>query len=120
MSASDSREAPLPLQPDVVDMPDLAETHEPRSLSGKGDPAFPASEGGLFRGFLDHPKGLYLLFFTEMWERFSFYLMLNLLAIYLSDYLAFGKERSSDVATWYMSLVYFTPFIGGLIADRLT
>jgi len=114
MPPPDSREAPLPLQPDVVDMPDLAETHETRPASDAAD------DGGLLRSFLNHPKGLYPLFFTEMWERFSFYLMLNILALYLVEYLAFSKERSSNVATWYMSLVYFTPFIGGLIADRLT
>lgn len=115
MPPPDPREAPLPLQPDVVDMPD------PPSRETTADPtATRPPAKGLLASFLDHPKGLYPLFFTEMWERFSFYLMLNLLALYLSDYLAFGKERSSDVATWYMSLVYFTPFIGGLIADRLT
>lgn len=109
MSPPDSREAPLPLQPDVVDMPDVVETHE--------GPPLPA--GGL-RSFLGHPRGLYALFFTEMWERFSFYLMIALLALYMKNYLGFSAERSSDVTTWYMSLVYFTPFIGGLIADRLT
>src|SRR3954451_11794131 len=38
----------------------------------------------------------------------------------MDGYLGFGGSKSSDVATWYLSLVYFTPFIGGLIADRLT
>lgn len=120
MSPPDSREAPLPLQPDVVDMPDLALSHEPSLALKDGSSPSPSQAGGILRSFFNHPKGLYPLFFTEMWERFSFYTMLNLLALYLSEYLAFGKERSSDVATWYMSLVYFTPFIGGLIADRLT
>jgi POT family proton-dependent oligopeptide transporter len=101
-------------------MPDVPEMHETSSTATLAAPSPPESGGGLLRSFFSHPKGLYPLFFTEMWERFSFYLMLNLLAIYLSDYLSFSKERSSDVATWYMSLVYFTPFIGGLIADRLT
>jgi proton-dependent oligopeptide transporter, POT family len=110
MSPTDSRDAPLPLQPDVVDMPDVVEA----------DDHSPGPGVGLLRSCFNHPKGLYALFFTEMWERFSFYLMLNLLALYLSEYLAFGRERSSDVATWYMSLVYFTPFIGGFIADRFT
>src|SRR4051794_37597699 len=113
MSPPDSREAPLPLQPDVVDMPDVVEPHEPPAPSA--DPP----SGGL-RSFFNHPKGLYPLFFTEMWERFSFYLMVALLALYMKNYLRFDEERSSDVATWYLSLVYFTPFIGGLIADRLT
>ncbi len=116
MSDPNSRDAHLPLQPDVVDMPDLAETHDPIPAAEKSvEPT-----GGFIRSFFDHPKGLYPLFFTEMWERFSFYLMLNLLAIYLSEYSGFTKADASDVTTWYMSLVYFTPFIGGLIADRLT
>jgi len=96
-------------------MPDVTETPAdvPAGIQKK-------PEGGIGRSFFNHPKGLYTLFFTEMWERFSFYLMLNLLALYLNEYLGFDKTRSSDVTTWYMSLVYFTPFIGGLIADRLT
>jgi POT family proton-dependent oligopeptide transporter len=81
------------------------------------DPA-PRSSG--WRSFFNHPAGLYPLFFTEMWERFSFYTMLALLALYTKNYLGFSAEKSSDVTTWYLSLVYFTPFIGGLIADRVT
>ncbi len=72
------------------------------------------------RAYLDHPKGLYVLFFTEMWERFSFYLMIALLALYMTEHLGFADARASDIQTWYLSLVYFTPFLGGLIADRLT
>ena len=71
-----------------------------------------------------HPKGLYVLFFTEMWERFSFYLMLGILFQYLSDSLARAAwgvtdEEAAVVVGNYTALVYFTPFIGGLIADRL-
>ncbi len=71
------------------------------------------------RQFFGHPPGLFPLFFTEMWERFSFYLMISLLALYLTKYLGYGEATASDVTTWYLSLVYFTPFLGGLIADRL-
>ncbi len=117
MSPTDSRDVPLPLQPDVVDMPDIPD-HD--SDGGVGVLKDPSPAGGVLRSFFSHPKGLYPLFFTEMWERFSFYLMLNILALYLSEYNGFDKARSSDVTTWYMSLVYFTPFLGGLIADRLT
>jgi POT family proton-dependent oligopeptide transporter len=104
MSSADSRSAPLPLEPDVVDMPDPA----------------PEQRSSGWRSFFNHPAGLYPLFFTEMWERFSFYTMLALLALYTKNYLGFSAEKSSDVTTWYLSLVYFTPFIGGLIADRVT
>lgn len=70
-----------------------------------------------------HPSGLYVLFFTEMWERFSFYLMLGILPLYLSDSQKGGMGWSDADATVvvgsYIALVYFTPFIGGLLADRL-
>ncbi|HQY61553.1 MAG TPA: peptide MFS transporter [Polyangiaceae bacterium] len=66
-----------------------------------------------------HPRGLYLLFFTEMWERFSYYGMRALLMTYMLNYLLWQPERASGVYKWYTSLVYLTPLLGGLIADRL-
>ena len=98
------------IKPDVVDLPDVLDSYGPNS----------GASGGFIGSFFNHPKGLFPLFFTEMWERFSFYLMIALLALYMTDYLGFTSEKSSDITTWYMSLVYFTPFLGGLIADRLT
>ncbi|MFL5346312.1 MAG: peptide MFS transporter [Hyalangium sp.] len=65
-----------------------------------------------------HPRGLYILFFTEMWERFSYYGMRALLVLYLLNYLQFQPEHSSVVYKWYTSLVYLTPLIGGYLADR--
>jgi POT family proton-dependent oligopeptide transporter len=65
-----------------------------------------------------HPKGLYVLFFTEMWERFSYYGMRALLVLYLLNYLQFQPQESSSVYKWYTSLVYLTPLIGGFLADR--
>jgi POT family proton-dependent oligopeptide transporter len=75
-----------------------------------------------------HPAGLYFLFFTEMWERFGFYLMLGIFFLYMTkpggtpdpakDGLGFSRERASDIAGSYMALVYLTPFLGGLLADR--
>ncbi len=78
----------------------------------------PGRSSGL-RSFLDHPPGLYPLFFTEMWERFSFYTMIALLSLYLNEYHGYSEGEASNVTTWYNSLVYFTPFLGGLIADRV-
>lgn len=69
--------------------------------------------------FLGHPISLFVLFFTEMWERFNFYLMAGLFGIYLTDYLGYVDKNASDIQTWYLALVYFSPFFGGLIADRL-
>ena len=70
-----------------------------------------------------HPRGLYVLFFTEMWERFGYYLMIGILFLYLSDTTANGGRgfdtiTSIDIVGTYVALVYLTPFIGGLIADR--
>ena len=67
--------------------------------------------------FLGHPIGLYTLFFTEMWERFSFYGMKALLLLYMVEYLVWDQHEASEVFKWYTSLVYFTPVFGGLIAD---
>lgn len=65
-----------------------------------------------------HPKGLYLLFVTEMWERFSYYGMRALFMLYMVQALLFDKELASQVYGSYTGLVYLTPLIGGYIADR--
>ncbi len=65
-----------------------------------------------------HPTGLYILFGTEMWERFSYYGMRALLVLYLVDHHGWQPEQSSGVYKWYTSLVYLTPLFGGFLADR--
>lgn len=70
-----------------------------------------------------HPRGLYVLFFTEMWERFGYYLMVGILFLYLRDPASnggFGMDTSlaAGVVGTYVALIYLTPFIGGLLADR--
>jgi proton-dependent oligopeptide transporter, POT family len=68
-----------------------------------------------------HPKGLYVLFGTEMWERFSFYSMLALFTLYLQDAgEGFGWARNDATRLYatYLAAVYFSPLIGGYIADR--
>lgn len=65
-----------------------------------------------------HPKGLYVLFGTEMWERFCFYGAKALLVFYMTSVLAFPQEKASSIYGWYMGAVYLTPFFGGMIADR--
>jgi POT family proton-dependent oligopeptide transporter len=105
-----------------------------------------------FEGRFGHPPGLVILFFTEMWERFSYYGMRGLLKLYMANYLFVtlrqvyqGKEariagdpglvhgfhfinsllpinpaeQASIIYGWYTGLVYFTPFLGGILADRL-
>ena len=71
-----------------------------------------------------HPRGLYVLFFTEMWERFGYYLMLGIFALYMLDStqnggMGFSASKKSDIYGTYLGLVYLTPFIGGLLADRI-
>lgn len=70
-----------------------------------------------------HPRGLYILFFTEMWERFGYYLMIGIFLLYLTDTTGNGGRGLDTVAAvsivgTYVALIYLTPFIGGLIADR--
>ncbi|KRG39670.1 MFS transporter [Stenotrophomonas pictorum JCM 9942] len=68
--------------------------------------------------FLGHPKGVYVCFFTEMWERFSFYGMKALLLLYLTKYHLFGDKAGLDLLGAYGGLVYCIPVVGGLLADR--
>ena len=66
-----------------------------------------------------HPLGLYVLFFTEMWERFSYYGMRALLIFYMTRHFLFGDERAYATYGSYTALVYATPVLGGWLADRL-
>ena len=65
-----------------------------------------------------HPKGLYILFFAEMWERFSYYGMRALLIFYLTQHFLFTDGQAYGIYGAYTTLVYITPVIGGMIADR--
>jgi len=68
--------------------------------------------------FMGHPKGLYMLFFAEMWERFSYYGMRALLIFYLTQHWLFNDGQSTLIYGAYTSLVYITPVLGGYLADR--
>ncbi|MBB5986173.1 peptide MFS transporter [Sphingobium lignivorans] len=68
--------------------------------------------------FLGHPKGLYILFFAEMWERFSYYGMRALLIFYLTKHWLFADGQANLVYGAYTSLVYITPVLGGYLADK--
>ena len=65
-----------------------------------------------------HPRGLTVLFFTNMWEQFSYYGMRAILVYYMTKQLLLGQETSSVIYGIYTGCAYFTPLIGGFIADR--
>ena len=70
--------------------------------------------------WMGHPSGLFLLFFVEMWERFSFYGMRALLVFYMTKgFLKLDDASAYGIYGAYMALVYATPFLGGMLADRL-
>ncbi len=84
-----------------------------RPLSVASLPGIPARED-----FLGHPKGVFVCFFTEMWERFSFYGMKALLLLYLLKHHRFTDDMGYDLIGAYGGLVYAVPVIGGMVADR--
>src|SRR5579863_5975608 len=65
-----------------------------------------------------HPRGLAVLFFAEMWERFSFYGMRGLLIFYLTQQFLFDDSTANNTFGSYATLVYLVPLIGGVVADR--
>ncbi|MBV9575809.1 MAG: peptide MFS transporter [Gammaproteobacteria bacterium] len=66
-----------------------------------------------------HPKALPFLFFTEMWERFGFYVVQGLLVLYMTQYFGFSDITCDTISGTFMGLVYISPFIGGFLADKL-
>lgn len=79
--------------------------------------------GGAFdaasrKTFLGHPRGLVILFFTEMWERFSYYGMRAMLTVYLVQHFLFGPKEAQGIYAAYAAMVYLMPVLGGMIADR--
>ncbi len=77
-----------------------------------------AAGQGQEKTFLGHPTGLFVLFFTEMWERFSYYGMRALLVLYLTKHFLFDREAAYGLYGAYTTLVYITPVIGGYLADK--
>ena len=74
----------------------------------------------------NHPRGVYILFFTEFWERFGYYLMVGIFMLYMLagsnevfPGMGFSKSFAADIYGTYIALVYLTPFFGGIIADKL-
>ena len=69
--------------------------------------------------FKGHPRGLMVLFFTEMWERFGFYTMLAVFTLYMDETLGWSDSYKGQIYGLYLGFVYFTPIAGGWIADKL-
>ena len=65
-----------------------------------------------------HPRGLFVLFFAEMWERFSYYGMRGLLIFYLTQHFLIDDRSAQGQYGGYAALVYLVPLIGGVVADR--
>jgi len=72
----------------------------------------------VFMQMRNHPKGMHILFFTEMWERFSYYGMRGILVAYMTQHFLFNDEFSQGQYGAYTSLVYLLPLIGGFMADK--
>ena len=70
------------------------------------------------KDFMGHPRGLMICFLTEMWERFSYYGMRALLIFYLTKHFLFTDGQSASIYAAYISMVYITPVVGGIIADK--
>jgi POT family proton-dependent oligopeptide transporter len=65
-----------------------------------------------------HPRALYVLFLTEMWERFAYYLLAGILLLYLKDGKQFTHDKAADITGTFLALIWLPLFIGGMIADR--
>jgi POT family proton-dependent oligopeptide transporter len=84
--------------------------------------AGPSPAAGLIPGIDYHPRALYILFATEMWERYGFYTVLAVMTLFLQNQTqGFGWTREQATGLWsnYLMFVYLTPFLGGLLADQL-
>ena len=101
----------IPLRLPSLGKGTMSDERSPSAASTALDPA---------ETFLGHPRGLFVLFFVEMWERFSYYGMRALLIFYMTKgFLGFGDKQAYGVYGAYTALVYATPFIGGMLADKL-
>ncbi|MBO9575492.1 MAG: peptide MFS transporter [Sphingobium sp.] len=96
----------------------MANHMEDASLQPGATPADAAHAVGGAHGWFGHPRQLKRLFTTEMWERFGYYGMRALLTLYLAKHFLFSDTTTTSLYGGFTALVYLTPLIGGLIADR--
>ncbi|MBN2356636.1 peptide MFS transporter [candidate division KSB1 bacterium] len=69
--------------------------------------------------FKNHPRGLQPLFFTEIWERFGFYILMAVLVLYMDQEFGWDDSRKGSIYGWFLGLVYFIPILGGWLGDRI-
>lgn len=69
--------------------------------------------------FRKHPKGMAVLFFTEMWERFGFYTLMAILVLYMEKEFGWDDATKGDYYGWFLALVYFIPLLGGWLGDKI-
>ncbi len=69
--------------------------------------------------FKGHPKGLFVLFFSNMGERFGYYTMLAIFTLYLRENFGWDQETAASVYGWFLAAIYFLPLFGGLLADKV-
>lgn len=95
-------------------MSDTANGQQPDAGFWPTSPAPQPSRGDI----LGHPKALFVLFFAELWERFSFYGMRALLVLYMTKALQYADDLANGTYGAYIGFVYATPLLGGMLADR--
>lgn len=101
-------------------MSDIKGTLDENLLNSNDENLLNSKEGTYFSdGITGHPKQLYLLFFTEMWERFSFYGMRALLILFMVGQLKFNDTKANLIYGAYNALVYLMPLFGGILADKI-
>jgi POT family proton-dependent oligopeptide transporter len=103
---------------------DLLPNEDPYKMSTPIDATGTSPASAADRGFFGHPRGLSTLFFTEMWERFSYYGMRALLTLYMTSKLVdgglgFDEKYSSVIYATYVSSVWYLPLVGGWLADKV-
>lgn len=86
---------------------------QPSAVAPQANP--PAND----RSLLGHPVGLFVLFSTELWERFAFYSLRAFLVLYMTKALLLTRQQGTEIYGGYLGFVYAAPFIGGMLADRL-
>lgn len=93
----------------------MSQIHEDELVGAASDRPFDTHDAKPGKG---HPKGLYLLFFTEMWERFSYYGMRAIFILFMTKMLLINNKDASNIYGSYTGLVYLTPLLGGYLSDR--